>query len=62
MTERLVLCGGSRPPGSQDENILQLDLTGPGRNIELRVHDIRKRMLTNLPDVVIDLLELAAYV
>jgi Queuosine biosynthesis protein QueC len=62
MAERLVLCGGSNAPGSRAENMLRLDLTGPGRNIELRLHDIRKRMLTHLPDLVIDLLELAAYV
>jgi hypothetical protein len=62
MAERLVLCGGSKAPGSQAENVLHLDLTGPSRNIELRLHDISKRMLTNLPGLVIDLLELAAYV
>ena len=62
MAERLVLCGGSKAPGSQAENVLHLDLTGPNRNIELRLHDISKRMLTNLPGLVIDLLELAAYV
>ena len=62
MAERLVLCGGSSAPGSRAENMLRLDLTGPGRNVELRLHDISKRMLTNLPDLVIDLLELAAYV
>jgi hypothetical protein len=62
MAERLVLCGGSKAPGSQAEKMLRLDLTGPGRNIELRLHDISKRMLTNLPGLVIDLLELAAYV
>ena len=62
MAERLVLCGGSKAPGSRSENVLHLDLTGPNRNIELRLHDISKRMLTNLPGLVIDLLELAAYV
>jgi hypothetical protein len=62
MAERLVLCGGSRAAASQTENMLYLDLTGPGRNVELRLHDISKRMLTNLPSLAIDLLELAAYV
>jgi Queuosine biosynthesis protein QueC len=62
MAERLVLCGGSTAAGHQTENMLHLDLTGPDRNVELRLHDISKRMLTNLPSLVIDLLELAAYV
>jgi hypothetical protein len=62
MAERLVLCGGSKAARSQAETMLQLDLTGPGRNVELRLHDISKRMLTNLPSLVIDQLELAAYV
>jgi hypothetical protein len=62
MAERLVLCGGSRTARSQAEIVLHLDLTGSGRNVELRLHDISKRMLTNLPSLVIDLLELAAYV
>jgi hypothetical protein len=62
MAERLVLCGGSRRPAPRSKDMLELDLTGPGRNIELRLHDISRRMLTNLPDLVTDLLELAAYV
>lgn len=62
MPERLVLCGGSRRPGSRAEKILELDLTGPARNVELRLHDISKRMLTDVPSLVIDLLELATYV
>jgi hypothetical protein len=62
MAERLVVCGGSAAAGSQTGNMLHLALTGPDRNVELRLHDISKRMLTNLPSLVIDLLELAAYV
>jgi hypothetical protein len=45
-----------------EQNMLQLDHTGPERNVELRLRDIRKRMLTDVPDLVTDLLELAAYI
>src|SRR6188472_2535467 len=62
MAERLVLCGASTPRASQAKNVLQLNLTGPAQSVELRLHDISKRMLVNLPDLVTDLLELAAYV
>jgi len=61
MAERLVLCGGSKARTTQDET-LHLNLTGPEKNIKLRVRDITTRMVANVPDLVTDLLELAAYV
>lgn len=61
MADRLVICGstaGSRRSGEA----LRLDLTGPDRNVELRLQDISKRMVTHVPDLLTDLLEIAAYV
>ena len=61
MAERLVLCGGSKARTGPAET-LHLNLTGPQKNIRLRVQDITTRMVANVPDPVTDLLELAAYV
>ena len=61
MAERLVLCGGSKARTTPAET-LHLNLTGPQKNIRLRVQDITTRMMANVPDLVMDLLELAAYV
>lgn len=62
MAERLVLCGGSTGHAVRPEKVLRLDLHGPDRNIHLRLHDISRRMLQSVPDLLTDLLELAAYV
>jgi hypothetical protein len=39
----------------------RLSLTEPARNIVLRITDIRRTLVTNLPDLLTDLLELATY-
>jgi 7-cyano-7-deazaguanine synthase in queuosine biosynthesis len=60
--EHLVLCGGlqgARVSGAQTH---RLNLTEPARNIVLRITDIRRTLVTNLPDVLTDLLELATYI
>src|SRR5690606_34783854 len=40
----------------------RLDLQGPAKNINLRIDDISRRMVSNVPDLLLDLLEVAAYV
>jgi 7-cyano-7-deazaguanine synthase in queuosine biosynthesis len=60
MLERLVLCGGvSRAAG---DSTLRLALDGRLQNITLKLEDISKRLVKNVPDLLIDLIEIATYV
>jgi 7-cyano-7-deazaguanine synthase in queuosine biosynthesis len=59
MPERLILCGGAKRTG---DSILPLALDGRAQNITLKVEDISKRLVQNVPNLLIDLLEIAAYV
>lgn len=60
--EHLVRCGGLKSPGGEDRGILVLDRPGRTGNVRLQISDISRRLLVNIPDVLIDLLEVAAYV
>ena len=60
MAETLVLCGGVKRPGA--ESALQLALEGRSRNITLKLEDISKRLVKNVPNLLIDLIEIATYV
>ncbi len=60
MAETLVLCGGVKWPGA--ESALQLALEGRSRNITLRLEDISNRLVRNIPNILIDLVEIATYV
>src|SRR5215471_18827207 len=60
MPERLVLCGGGRHAGG--DSILKLSLSGRSRNVSLKVEDISKKLIRNIPDLLIDLIEIASYV
>jgi 7-cyano-7-deazaguanine synthase in queuosine biosynthesis len=42
--------------------VLQLALDGPSKNIEVKLEDISKRLVRNVPDLLIDLVEIATYV
>ena len=60
--EHLILCGGlagMRPGGAVP---LKLDLHGQSANIRLQIEDISRRLLTQIPDADIDLLEVASYI
>ena len=54
--EHLVLCGGLQGSGVSGAKAHRLSLTEPARNIVLRITDIRRTLVTNLPDVLTDLL------
>ena len=56
------LCGGVRAPSSTGREAIRLDIGGPGQNVNLRITDITRAMVSNIPDVLVDLLEIAAYV
>src|SRR4051794_23707590 len=60
--ERIVLCGGAASDEAGSSQSLHLALHGAQANIKLRVQDISTRMVSNIPDELIDLLEVAIYV
>jgi hypothetical protein len=60
--EHLVLCGGVEAPQQQGGSSLELNLHGASANVRLQVSDISRRLLANIPDVLVDLLEIATYV
>jgi hypothetical protein len=60
MSERLILCGGVRRTGG--DSILRLALSGRSQNITLRLEDISRKLIRNVPGRLTDLVEIAAYV
>lgn len=59
MKRFLVECGVSQPSGG---DTIALDVHGAAKNVNLRIDYISRTMLGNVPYLLIDLLELAAYV
>jgi len=55
-------CGGTDILPSERCEQRSLDVQGIARNINLRIGDISKVLVSNIPDVLLDLLEVAAYV
>ena len=63
MNKRVILCGGLRAPNSADAKAtVPLSLWGKESNVTLKLGDISQKMVTNIPPVLIDLLEIATYV
>jgi 7-cyano-7-deazaguanine synthase in queuosine biosynthesis len=60
--EHLVLCGGVDQPPKSGIPSLILDLHGRSPNVRLRISDISRRLVANIPDILVDLLEVAGYV
>src|SRR6187431_2294635 len=60
--EHLVLCGGieSRERGSA--KAVRLQLHGPAAKVQLRIQDLSTPLGANIPDGLLDLLEVATYV
>ena len=58
------ICGGATPDSDAAEagKDIQLDVQGDLRNVNLKIEDISKAMVSNIPDVLLDLLEVASYV
>jgi hypothetical protein len=57
------VCGGATAEASATSGEpIRLDVQGPARNVNLRIADINRAMLSSVPDVLLDLLEVAAYV
>ena len=60
--ERLVLCGGLDGPRKSGVSSLSLSLHGRSPNLRLQIADISRRLLANIPDTLVDLLEVASYI
>lgn len=65
MAERLVICGGLPARASGKEDVLELDVKaseGAGSRVNLKLGDLSVRMVEDVPHVLTDLIEIAAYV
>jgi len=62
--EVAVHCGGSKSKRSRrsEPTLVELQLSGPDRNVNLIITDVTERMAANIPDVFQDLVELASYI
>lgn len=54
-----IECGASQ---TSTPDAIAMDVQGPAQNVNLRIDYISRSMLGNVPDILIDLLEVAAYV
>ena len=59
---RTIFCGGLPAELAAGETMVELDLHGQASNVHLKLSDISTAMAANVPDVLTDLLEVAAYV
>ncbi len=57
-----VFCGDTLQPAATNDQAIRLSVQGDDVNINLRIEDISRTMVSNIPDVLLDLLEVAAYV
>jgi hypothetical protein len=55
----LIECGVRQ---ASEEGALAMNVSDPGKNVNLRIDSISRSMVGNIPDLLIDLLEIAAYV
>jgi 7-cyano-7-deazaguanine synthase in queuosine biosynthesis len=63
MNKCLILCGGTLSAETQaDIKVVRLNVSGPQANVRLEIDDITRQMVSSIPDLLLDLLEIAAYV
>jgi 7-cyano-7-deazaguanine synthase in queuosine biosynthesis len=62
MEEHLFLCGLSPAQRAAYDGGTRLQINGADENVILKIEEIRKKYVTNVPDVLTDLLEIAGYV
>ncbi|SIR36537.1 hypothetical protein SAMN05421641_1462 [Paracoccus thiocyanatus] len=58
MKRCLIECG---VPQASEADALAMNVSEPGKNVNLRIDYISRSMIGNIPDLLIDLLEVAAY-
>jgi len=58
-----ISCGGASSTfGSGEHRSIQMDVQGSNQDVTLKIEDISRAMVSNIPDVLLDLLEVAAYI
>jgi len=64
MSANIILCGGVRAKGkrAKDAKVVELDTSLSNANIHLEISDITRKMVENLPPILTDILEVAAYI
>jgi hypothetical protein len=65
MREQMVVCGGLQAPRGSPIDTLKLDVNasaGSPHKVNLHLGDLSRPMADNIPDVLTDMLEIAAYV
>lgn len=61
--DHVIVCGeSSAPRPGKSRQIIRLDLRGADANIDLRITDVSRRLSSNVPDVLTDIVEIATYV
>ncbi len=61
-TEHLILCGGASAPKTRSAHPLRLDIYAGPKNVRLHLWEVRRALWKDIPKVLRDLLDLAAYV
>jgi len=63
VVERAILCGGApSPPRLKPEKVLRLRLGDGDTDVKLKIADITRRLASEVPDVLTDLVEIASYI
>ncbi len=63
MRQFKVICGGvNTAPVQKGFETVLLDVQGKDQNVQLKIESISKAVMGNIPDEVLDLLEIGAYV
>ena len=62
MSRHLVLCGGLTPARNESGERLDLAIGGAPDGIDLGIEQLRRKMVSNLPETLMDLLEIATYI
>jgi len=58
-----VFCGGYEVTSEPDERLpLVLNTTGPQKNVNCQIKNVCESLKTNIPDLLLDLVEIASYV
>ncbi len=61
--DHIILCGGAPAPRRPTpKNVVRLDLGGDEPNVDLEIDNISRRLSTDVPDILTDLVEIASYV
>jgi Queuosine biosynthesis protein QueC len=61
--DHIILCGGAPARrGANPDNIVRLDLGGDEPNVDLEIVNISRRLCSDVPDILTDLVEIASYV